>query len=71
MKKQSETVLVSFLHSLLTDIVWDAGVSAAAGQILTNGDWSKTALLALGYAVFRTMCRELRIYLFDKPATDQ
>ena len=50
----------SFLHTLITEILWDAAIGAVAGHILLNGDFSKTALSGLGYAVFRTFCRVLR-----------
>ena len=49
--------IVSFFHTLITELLWDAGVSAAAGQIITGGDWSKTAWGVLGYSIFRTVLR--------------
>lgn len=46
----------SFFRTLITDLLYDAAIAGATTQIVT-GDLSKAALLALGYAIFRTAAR--------------
>lgn len=55
----------SFYHTFFTDLLWESAVAAAGTHILT-GDLSKTALYALGYAVFRTFVRDLIQFLRNK-----
>ncbi len=56
----------SFIHTFITDLLWDMTVGASVSHIFFEKDFSETALYALGYAVFRTLIRALREY-FDKP----
>lgn len=57
----------SFLHTFVTDLLWDAAVGGAVTHIITNQDFSRTALYTLGYAVFRTLIRVLKNNYFEKP----
>ncbi len=56
----------SFFHTFVTDLLWEVTVAAAAAHIFFDQDYSKTAFLALGYAIFRTLIKALREY-FQKP----
>lgn len=59
----------SFIHTLITDILYDAVVGATFTQVIT-GDISKSSLYALGYAIFRTFLRAVREFVnskFKKP----
>lgn len=58
----------SFIHTFWTDLLWEASVSSAVAHIFLQQDFSRTALLALGYAVFRTLLRLIRTTYFKKPA---
>ena len=49
----------SFLHTLITEIVWDVPFGVAAGKVI-GGDWSSAAWGVLGYSFFRTFARVLR-----------
>lgn len=59
MTENIKSHLKSFLLSLITDLAYDGVVGAAFTHIISQGDLSKTALYALGYAVFRTFIRVL------------
>lgn len=56
----------SFIHTFGSDLLWETAVAAAGSHILTDGDFSKTALLTFGYAVFRTFSRDLIQFLRKK-----
>jgi len=65
-----DPTFISFMHSFITNLIWEASVTAAVTHVVTNGDWSWTALSAVGYAIFRTFLQEVRNYLrkrFAKP----
>ena len=50
----------SFVHTLITDLLYDATVGASVSHIFISRDFSETALYALGYSVFRTIGRAIR-----------
>lgn len=52
--------LGSFLHTLWTELLFSEAVAAAADHIFSTGDFSKKALYAFGYAVFRTVFHSIR-----------
>jgi hypothetical protein len=56
----------SFVHTLFTDLLYDASVAAAFGVILFDGNLSKEALYVLGYSVFRTLLRSVRTWTMSK-----
>lgn len=63
----------SFLHTLITDLLYDSAVGAAFTHIFVSKDFSETALYALGYSIFRTLVRIGREELkkkFPRPPTD-
>ena len=49
----------SFLHTLCTEVLWDAAAGAGAGKII-GGDLSSATLGMFGYALFRTLLRVVR-----------
>lgn len=49
----------SFVHTLVTDVLYDAGVAAAIGHALNDRDYSRQSIIIIGYALFRTVCRAL------------
>ena len=55
----------SFVHTFITDLIYDAGVSMAVAGIVT-GDFSKASLYALGYSIFRTLLRAIREWSYKK-----
>lgn len=59
--------LQSFIHTFFTDLLWEASVGTAAAHIFLQQDFSKAALMALGYSVFRTFIRIVRETYFPKP----
>ncbi len=52
----------SFLHTFFTDLVWDLGVGATFGHLI-SGDFSTQTFMAFGYAIFRTFFRAVREFL--------
>jgi len=58
---------VSFLNTFITDLLWDAAIGTSFTHIFVEKDFSKTALYALGYAIFRTLVRLIRSTYFKKP----
>lgn len=56
----------SFIHTLITDLLYDAAVGAAFSQVIITKDFSETALYALGYSIFRTIARAIREQLKKK-----
>lgn len=59
LKAWKDPRIQSFIHTLITEILWDAAIGAAGGHILT-GDMTGATFGMLGYAIFRTTMRVIR-----------
>lgn len=56
----------SFLHTLWTDIIYDQAIGLAVAHIIDSKDFSREAIYALGYSLFRTVLRAVRNHQKEK-----
>ena len=58
----------SFIHTFITELLWDAMIGGSVLHIFLEKDFSKTTLYAVGYAIFRTFFRLFRETYFKREA---
>lgn len=56
----------SFIHTLVTDYLWDAFIWTALATSLSTQGIKNTLVYAIGYGIFRTLPRVLRRKYFTK-----